>query len=64
MDVGVTRVREGCARALGGRPRSRLPSARAGTDRAYLVHFHMAGWKFASESWAKPPRPFLTTEIW
>lgn len=34
-------------------------------NRAYLlVHFHMAGWKLASESWAKPPRPLLTTETW
>ncbi len=29
-----------------------------------LVHFHWAGWKLASGSCEKPPRPFLTTEIW
>lgn len=60
----MTREREGWARASDGRPGGRESSARAVTDRAYLVHFHMAGWKLASESWAKPPRPFFTTEIW
>lgn len=29
-----------------------------------LVHFHCAGWKLASESCEKPPRPFFITEIW